>query len=85
MNPILQMLTGNSNGTNIMFQAFGSMMRGESPIDFMKNLAKTEPKLQGLDFNNIEATAKDLCEKNNIDMNALAQKISEFANSNIKS
>ena len=81
MNPIMQMLTGNSNGSNIMLQAFGAMMRGESPTDFLKNLAKTEPKLQGLDLNNIEATAKDLCEKNNIDMDSLSKKISEFANS----
>ena len=81
MNPIMQMLTGNSNGTNMMLQAFGAMMRGESPTDFLKNLAKTEPKLQGLNLDNIEATAKDLCEKNNIDMDALSKQISEFANS----
>jgi len=82
MNPILQMLGGNSNGTNIMLQAFGAMMRGESPTDFLKNLAKTEPKLQGLNLDNLEGTAKDLCEKNNIDMDSLSHKISEFANSN---
>ena len=81
MNPIMQMLGGNSNGTNIMLQAFGAMMRGESPTDFLKNLAKTEPRLQGLNLDNLEGTAKDLCDKNNVDMDSLSRKIQEFANS----
>lgn len=82
MNPILQMLTGNNNASNIMMQAFGAMMRGESPTDFLKNLAKTEPKLQGLNLDDLEATAKAECEKRNVDMNNLKSQIEEFANSN---
>lgn len=82
MNPILQMITGNSNASGIMMKAFGSMMRGESPTDFLKNLAKIEPKLQGLDLDNLESTAKDLCDQRNVDMNALKSQIEEFANSN---
>lgn len=81
MNPILQMLTGNSNGSNIMLQAFGAMMRGESPTDFLKNLAKTEPKLQGLNLDDLEGTAQAECEKRNVDMNTLKSQIEEFANS----
>lgn len=81
MNPIMQMITGNSNSSNVMMQAFGAMMRGESPQQFLKNLANTTPQLQGLDLDNLESTAKDLCNKNNIDMNQLADKIREFANS----
>ena len=82
MNPIMNLLTGNSNASNIMMQAFGAMMRGESPTDFLKNLAKTEPKLQGLNLDNLEETAKAECEKRNIDMNNLKSQIEEFANSN---
>ena len=82
MNPILQMITGNSNASGIMMKAFGSMIRGESPTDFLKNLAKTEPKLQGLDLDNLESTAKDLCDQRSVDMNALKSQIEEFANSN---
>lgn len=81
MNPIMSLL-GNSNATNIMMKAFGAMMRGESPTDFLKSLAKTEPKLQGLDLDNLEGTAKDLCDQRNIDMNNLKSQIEEFANSN---
>ena len=79
MNPL--MMLGNNN---MMMQAFGAMMRGESPQQFLKNLANTTPQLQGLDLDNLEGTAKSLCDKNNIDMNQLADKIREFANSNTK-
>lgn len=80
MNPLM-MLGNNSNGTNMMMQAMGAMMRGESPQTFLKNLANTNPQLQGLDLDNIEGTAKALCEKNNVDMGQLADRIREFANS----
>lgn len=80
MNNLLMNL-GNSP---IVMSALGAMMRGENPKDFIRNLANTNPKLQGLDFNNLEDTAKSLCAQNNIDMNELAGKIQEFANSNNK-
>ena len=75
---MLQMLGNN----NIIMSALGAMMRGENPQDFIKNLANTNPKLQGLDLDNLESTAKALCDKNGIDMNQLAGRIQEFANSN---
>lgn len=74
------LLMGFANNKIIM-SAVGAMMRGENPSDFMKNLANTNPKLQGLDLDNLEETAKSLCDKNNIDMNELASKIQGFANS----
>lgn len=80
MNPLM-MLTGNNN---MMLQAFGAMMRGESPRDFLKNLANTNPQLQGLNLDDLEGTARALCEKNNVNMEELAQKITEFANSHTK-
>ena len=70
-------------GNPMMMKAMGAMMRGESPSDFLKNLASTNPQLQGLDLDNLEGTAQALCQKNNVNMNELADKIREFANSNI--
>ena len=66
-----------------VMQAIGAMMRGENPQVFMKNLANTNPALQGLNLDNLEETARALCEKNNVDMNQLADQIKGFANSNI--
>jgi hypothetical protein len=73
----------NMMGNPMLRQAMGAMMRGESPQAFLKNLANTNPQLQGLNFDDLEGTAKTLCEKNNVNMNELADKIREFANSNI--
>ena len=64
-----------------VMQAIGAMMRGENPQTFMKNLANTNPQLQGLDLDNLEETARALCEKNNVDMNQLADQIRDFAKS----
>ena len=55
-NPIIQQLTQN----NIMMQAVGAMLRGESPQQFLQNLAKTNPQLQGLDLSNPEKAAEQL-------------------------
>ena len=77
MNPL--MMLGNNN---IMMQAMGAMMRGESPKDFLKSLANTNPQLQGLNLEDLEGTAKALCDKNNVNMDELADKIKDFAKSN---
>ena len=71
----------NLMGNPMIMKAMGAMMRGESPSDFLKNLANTNPQLQGLDFDNLEGTAKALCEKNNVNMEQLAEQIRGFANS----
>lgn len=78
MNPIAIM-----NNPMVM-KAVGAMMRGEDPKTFMKNLANTNPQLQGFDLNDLEGTAKALCEKNNVSMSELASQIQDFAKSNIK-
>lgn len=70
-------------GNSMMMQAMGAMMRGESPQTFLKNLANTNPQLQGLDLDNLEGTARALCDKNNVNMEQLADQIRGFANSNI--
>ena len=76
MNPILNLLQGSQN--NIMMQAVGAMMRGESPTQFMQKLAQEHPQLQGLDLTNLNKTAEDLCAKNGQDINDLKGKINQF-------
>lgn len=80
MNPIFNMLNGGNN--NIMMQAFAAMARGESPQTFLQGLSGKVPQLRELNLTDLKGTAQALCQKNNIDMNQLANKISEFANSN---
>lgn len=71
----------NMMGNPMIMTAMGAMMRGESPSDFLKNIANTNPQLQGLDLDNLEGTARALCEKNNVNMEQLAAQIQGFANS----
>ena len=71
MNSIMGML-GNSN---IMMQAFGAMMRGETPQQFLRGLAQNNPALKGMDLNNLQQTAQQLCNDNGVDMNAKIEEI----------
>ena len=87
VNPIIQQMLQNSGSNpqnNIMMQAVGAMLRGESPQQFLKNLARTNPQLQGLDLDNLNKTAEDLYQKNGQDINAaksgLMDKLNGFMN-----
>ena len=75
-------LLGMLGNNPIVMSAIGAMMRGENPQTFIKNLANTHPQLQGLDLDNLEGTAQALCEKNNVNMEQLANQIRDFAKSN---
>ena len=78
-NPIIQQLTQNLNG-NIMMQAIGAMLRGESPQQFLKNLAQSNPQLQGLDLSNPEKAAEELYKKNGEDYNSAKASIRDKVN-----
>ena len=67
---------GSGNG-NLMLQAFGAMMRGESPQSFMQQLAATNPALRGIDLNDINGSAQKLCRERGIDADKLAADIKQ--------
>ena len=70
----------NIMGNPMIMQAIGAMMRGENPREFMQRLASSNPMLQGLDLDDLQGTAQALCEKNNVNMEQLADQIKGFAN-----
>jgi hypothetical protein len=82
-NPILQALTSGSQNpqSNIMMQALGAMLRGESPQSFLQNLAKTNPQLQGLDLSNPEKAAEKLYADKGQDINAARSSIMDRVSS----
>lgn len=63
-----------------MMQAVGAMLRGESPQQFLQNLAKTEPRLKGLDLNNPEKTAEQLYQNKGQDYSAAKSSIMDKLN-----
>ena len=75
-NSLMGILGGLGNN-NIMLQAVGAMMRGESPQMFLQNLAKSNPQLQGLDMTNINATAEKVCRDHGVDPNKLTEQIKQ--------
>lgn len=80
-NPILQALSGNQNPqNNVMMQAVGAMMRGESPQSFLQNLAKTNPALQGLDLSNPSQAAEKLYSDRGQDINVAKSSIMDKVN-----
>ena len=76
-NSLMSILSGFGGGNNIFMQAFGAMMRGESPQQFMQNLARSNPALQGLDLTNINATAQKVCQEHGVDANKLTAEITQ--------
>ena len=56
------------------------MLRGETPQQFLQNLAKTQPQLQGLDLSNPDKAAQDLYAQKGQDYNAAKTSIMEQVN-----
>lgn len=84
-NPILQMLSGSQTPqSNIMVQAVGAWLRGETPQSFLQNLAKNNPQLQGLDLNNPSQAAEQLYKDKGQDINtaktSIMERVSAFIN-----
>ena len=65
-----------------MMQAIGAMIRGESPQQFLQNLAQTNPQLKGLDLSNPEKAAEQLYKEKGEDFGAakasIRDKIGQF-------
>lgn len=66
---------------NILLQAIGAAMRGESPQQFMQNLANTHPQLKQYDLTNLQQTAQQVCQQNGVDMQSAIQQLDNITNS----
>ena len=68
MNSIM----GNNN---MMSRAMSAMMSGQNPRQFLSEIAKSDPRLQGIDFNNLQQTAQNLCNQRGVNMNDMINQI----------
>ena len=81
MNPLFNVLSGGGGGyMQVLMQAVGAAMRGESPEAFMKNLAQTNPQLKGLDMSNLEGTARSLAQQKGADLGQLTESVKSSIN-----
>ena len=74
-NSLMSILGNISGNSSLLMQAFGAMMRGESPQAFMQSLAQTRPELRGIDLNDINGSAERLCRERNVDPGKLEAQI----------
>lgn len=71
--PITQQVA-TQKSPNILMQAIGAALRGESPQDFMSRLAQQHPELKQYDLSNLQQTAQQVCQQNGVDIqNAISQ------------
>ena len=69
-------MMGGGNG-NLFTQAVGAMMRGESPRDFMRQLASTNPALRGTNLDDLNGEAQRICQEHGVDAGKLAGEIKQ--------
>ena len=73
------------NTPNLLMQAMGAALRGESPQDFMQNLARTHPQLKQYDLSNLQQAAQQVCQDKGVDMQQTINQIDGITNSLMQS
>ena len=79
MNSLLSMLMNGSvnGGTSILMQALGAAMRGESPQQFMKKLANTDPRLKKMNLDDLYGSAQKLAQEQGVNIDDVAKQIDQ--------
>ena len=78
MNPIMNLFSGGSNavgGTNILLQAVGAALRGESPQAFMKRRANSHPQLKKMNLDDLYGSAQQLCNERGLNMDDVTKSV----------
>ena len=77
-NSLMSFFSGMGGGNGgVMLKAVGAFMRGESPRDFLRTLANTNPALKGIDLNDISGSAQKICRERGVDPDKLADQIKQ--------
>ena len=74
---IFSVLGGGNGISSVLMQAVGAYMRGETPQDFMKKLARTRPELNGLDLDDLEGTANKLAQQKGTTVDEVAKTVKQ--------
>lgn len=74
----------NQSQPNLLFMALGAAMRGEDPKIFMSNLAQQHPLLRQYDLNDLQATAQQVCQQNNVNIQDAINQIDTLATPFVK-
>ena len=74
MNPLLKMLGGGGGNVfgQVMLQAVGAFMRGDSPQEFIRSLAG-RPEMQGVDTNDLEGSARRIAQEKGVSFDSVME------------
>jgi hypothetical protein len=76
MNPVMNMFGNNTaGGSNIMLQALGAALRGESPQAFMKRLANSHPQLKKMNLDDLYGSAQQLCNERGLSIDEVTKSV----------
>ena len=65
-------------GKDILMRAIGSMLRGESPSDFLKSIANTHPAFRAINPDDIEGEAHRICKERGMNEKEIGDQIRQF-------
>ena len=81
MSSLFQLLGGGGGSwINILLQAVGCAMRGESPQKFMKNLANSHPQLKKVNLDDLMGSAQQLAQENGVSIDDVTKQIDQAIN-----
>lgn len=74
MNPLLKMLGGGGGNVfgQVMLQAVGAFMRGDSPQAFLQSLAG-RPEMQGVNLNDLEGSARKIAQEKGVSFESVME------------
>lgn len=77
MNPVMNMFgnPGQTGGSNILLQALGAALRGESPQAFMKRLANSHPQLKKMNLDDLYGSAQQLCNERGLSVDEVTKSV----------
>ena len=82
--PVAKTAGATQQMPNMLMQAIGAALRGESPQQFMQNLAQQHPQLRQYDLSNLSQTAQQVCQQKGVDMQSAINQIDNITSSIIK-
>ena len=77
MNPVMNMFgnSGQTGGSNILLQALGAALRGESPQAFMKRLANSHSQLKKMNLDDLYGSAQQLCNERGLSVDEATKSV----------
>ena len=74
MNPLLKMLGGGGGNIfgQVMMQAIGAFMNGDSPQDFLRSLAG-RPEMKDVDPNDLEGSARKIAQEKGVSFDSVME------------